>query len=459
MEKEQIHQYVNSLTWEKSRESKKAKKYFLNEEPSSGVLEVLHNAYYNHESDRREGITHKYLYAIFLVLHENEIQLIPYLYDAFKKDSTFDLATQQMGLLCFKELRMIPTATSTYQHTSEKYDPNTTKEYVLDFDELFEQLMVIMKANGKINSLHAFEALTKINKFPEYIIPDLPNADVLELDDLLKKFAKIQKFSHQIKFKEEMLNNRKEVLLEAFKAISLQKKGNPQEALEILDRLIEKDPYCEIWQYFKASALLDVDADPEQIPKVQALIDHALRVSGYHYTHNYYAVMAKLMRLSDNKAEAAKYLKLPVSITVPRDNYTPDDLWDVITRSYKQERYYLKKFTESEKIRKRKEQGIQLPKMAAVDAPQSAQRTSPAETLESMNRTRFIKLKNAINMTTKIPFSVITKSLSFASIEALSSWLFEIGLMGLSLDYDQKMILIPEKDKILLALDTLIKQP
>ena len=87
---------------------------------------------------------------ISLVLVKEEERMIPYLYDAFKDGSPYDALTQDMALQCWIQLINIPDITKKYLHSNEKFSNTFETKYSIPFEDLFERLLVILKANGKI---------------------------------------------------------------------------------------------------------------------------------------------------------------------------------------------------------------------------------------------------------------------------------------------------------------------
>ncbi len=53
---------------------------------------------------------------------------------------------------------------------------------------------------------------------------------------------------------------------------------------------------------------------------------------------------------------------------------------------------------------------------------------------------RLFRLKNALQMSKTIPLHILADSLSFDSTKDLSSWLFSLGIVGLSIDYSSNML-------------------
>ncbi len=53
---------------------------------------------------------------------------------------------------------------------------------------------------------------------------------------------------------------------------------------------------------------------------------------------------------------------------------------------------------------------------------------------------RLFRLKNALQMSKTIPLQILADSLSFDSSKDLSSWLFSLGIVGLSIDYSSNML-------------------
>jgi len=64
------------------------------------------------------------------------------------------------------------------------------------------------------------------------------------------------------------------------------------------------------------------------------------------------------------------------------------------------------------------------------------------------DRDRFQKLYNALQMSDRIPFSVLLGTLNFNSTNELFSWLFEVGIMGLKTDYETETVYIADSNAL-----------
>ncbi|MFX0070978.1 MAG: leucine-rich repeat domain-containing protein [Candidatus Hermodarchaeota archaeon] len=98
---------------------------------------------------------------------------------------------------------------------------------------------------------------------------------------------------------------------------------------------------------------------------------------------------------------------------------------------------------------------LEFLKEGATPTPIKAVQSSQTNIIS--DKERFLKLRNALQMSKKVPISALTKSLSFSSADDLSAWLFEVGIVGLEIDYDSNMVKIT-KPEALEMLEMLINE-
>lgn len=75
--------------------------------------------------------------------------------------------------------------------------------------------------------------------------------------------------------------------------------------------------------------------------------------------------------------------------------------------------------------------------VSSAPAPPTVPQASVSDPFEP---SRLIKLRNALQMSDQAPINVMTKSFGFNSSEEFISWIFELGIPGLKIDYDTSMI-------------------
>ena len=89
---------------------------------------------------------------------------------------------------------------------------------------------------------------------------------------------------------------------------------------------------------------------------------------------------------------------------------------------------------------------LQFLKEGATPTPKEAKQ--PSQTTNISDKERYLKLRNALQMSEEIPLSILAKSLSFPTIDDLSSWFIEIGIVGLKIDYKEQMVKMTDSEAL-----------
>ncbi|MFX0070976.1 MAG: leucine-rich repeat protein [Candidatus Hermodarchaeota archaeon] len=83
-----------------------------------------------------------------------------------------------------------------------------------------------------------------------------------------------------------------------------------------------------------------------------------------------------------------------------------------------------------------------------VATPPQTEAVQSSQTTQIPDKERYLKLRNALQMSEEIPLSVLAKSLNFPTTDDLSSWLIECGIIGLKVDYKEKMIIMTDPEAL-----------
>ena len=65
-----------------------------------------------------------------------------------------------------------------------------------------------------------------------------------------------------------------------------------------------------------------------------------------------------------------------------------------------------------------------------------------------VNKDRIIKLRNAVQMSSEIPFSILTKTLDFKDSDEFIEWLYTVGVPGLMIEFSAQVIRVESQDAV-----------
>ncbi|MFX0070977.1 MAG: hypothetical protein ACFFAO_07800 [Candidatus Hermodarchaeota archaeon] len=89
---------------------------------------------------------------------------------------------------------------------------------------------------------------------------------------------------------------------------------------------------------------------------------------------------------------------------------------------------------------------LEFLKEGATPTPTEAVQSS--QTTQIPDKERYLKLRNALQASEETPLSILTKSLKFSSTDDLCSWLIECGIIGLKVDYKEKMVKMTDPEAL-----------
>jgi len=69
-------------------------------------------------------------------------------------------------------------------------------------------------------------------------------------------------------------------------------------------------------------------------------------------------------------------------------------------------------------------------------------------TKDGMSKERLIRLRNAIQMSSEIPFSIMIKTLDFPDSDEFIEWLYTVGVPGLKIEFSAKVIRVESQDAV-----------